>query len=90
MSKDNIELENGKYRIIFESDFDGITHNTEFYAERYGEYWRDLNGDNLIMAMMYEIERLRKIEKVTKEALTSENIFDKMNKFTELKTMLGV
>lgn len=45
------DLNNGKYTYIFE---DGNQS-----ALRYGEPWRDLVGDNLILAMAQEIERLR-------------------------------
>ena len=47
-----IELENGKYTIIYnEKPF-------EFKALRYGEEWRDLTGDNLILALINHISDL--------------------------------
>jgi hypothetical protein len=46
-----ITLDNGKYKII--------QSNTEFKALRYGEQWRDLTGDNLILFLVYEVESLR-------------------------------
>ena len=27
----------------------------EFYATRYGERWRELAGDNLVLAMIYKL-----------------------------------
>ncbi len=30
----------------------------EFYATRYGERWRNLVGDGLILAMAYKLEEL--------------------------------
>lgn len=30
-----------------------------FRADRYGEPWRDMTGDGMILAMAFEIERLR-------------------------------
>lgn len=47
-----IELEKGKYTVLHE---DGAN----FRALRHGEPWRDLTGDGLVLAMAYEIERLR-------------------------------
>lgn len=53
-----IELENGKYTIILE---DG----GEVHAYRYGDWWRELTGDNLVMALVYEVEELReKVEEL--------------------------
>jgi hypothetical protein len=47
-----IELENGKYTIIEDLD------NREFKALRYGEDWRNLIGDNLILALVQKIEEM--------------------------------
>jgi translation initiation factor 2B subunit (eIF-2B alpha/beta/delta family) len=43
-------FEDGKYTVI--------NNNGVLKALRYGEEWRDLTGDNLIGAMLSEIERL--------------------------------
>jgi hypothetical protein len=52
----DIELENGKYRVILPKDH-------EMYALRRGEKWRDLCGDNLIYYLAVEVQELReKIE----------------------------
>ena len=40
----------GKYAVKFTGD--------SFKATRYGEEWRDLCGDGLILAMLFEIDRL--------------------------------
>lgn len=50
-----IEIENGKYTIINELQSGG-----RLTALRHGGEWRDLTGDDLILAMYHEIERLRK------------------------------
>lgn len=47
-----IELENGKYTIVFNDN------PFEFKALRYGEEWRNLVGDNLILALVDYIEDL--------------------------------
>lgn len=52
-----IELAEGKYTVIHR-------HGTEFQALRYGEPWRDLTGDGLILAMCQEIEALKFAAKV--------------------------
>jgi len=52
--KETIKLDNGKYEVIL--DQDGSKFN--FHALRYGEQWRDLIGDNLILAMFYKIQDL--------------------------------
>lgn len=56
-----IELEGGKYTIIHDN-------GCGLKALRYGEEWRNLVGDNLVLAMTNEIERLR--EKQTKKEIT--------------------
>ena len=50
MIKENIC--SGKYTVI-------IDDNNKFHALRFGEEWRDLTGDGLIMAMLYEIIELK-------------------------------
>ncbi len=54
-----IELQDGKYAVI---------HNNGqgLHALRYGEQWRNLAGDNLVMAMAYEIEELRESKEYCK------------------------
>jgi hypothetical protein len=47
-----IELENGKYTILHEN-------GNNLRALRYGKPWRTLVGDNLILAMAAEIEKLQ-------------------------------
>lgn len=54
-----IELEDCGYTIIFNEK------NGTFRADRHGEPWRDLTGDNMVLCMAQEIERLReKLKKV--------------------------
>ena len=52
MGIEKIELESGKYTLILEDN------GKKFYALRYGEEWRDLIGDNLILAMFYRMKEL--------------------------------
>ena len=47
-----IELCDGKYTIIYNDN----PH--EFKALRYGEEWRDLTGDNLVLALVNYISDL--------------------------------
>jgi hypothetical protein len=49
-----IELMDGKYTVVNELESGG-----GFHALRYGEEWRSLAGDNLVLAMYEEIERLQ-------------------------------
>jgi hypothetical protein len=49
----NIVLENGKYTII-----QNIQPKYEFKALRYGEEWRNLTGDGMILALCHRIEEL--------------------------------
>lgn len=52
----DITLEDGKYRVVLPRNYlDG-----GMKALRYGQPWRNLAGDNLILAMAQEIDRLRK------------------------------
>jgi hypothetical protein len=48
-----IELENGKYEVVWDEKA------MEFYANRYSQRWRELAGDKLVLAMMYRIEELQ-------------------------------
>jgi len=45
-------IEKGKYELIHWND-------GRFECLRYGETWRSLTGDKLVLCMMQEIERLR-------------------------------
>jgi hypothetical protein len=47
----DIDLDNGKYTVR--------QNEKRLYALRYGEPWRDLLGDNLILYLAYEVESLR-------------------------------
>jgi len=47
-----IEIEDGKYAVVHDNGAD-------LRALRYGEPWRDLTGDGLVLAMAQEIEALR-------------------------------
>lgn len=51
-----IEIGDGEYTLVTESK----PNEFIFKALRYGEEWRDLVGDGLVLAMFYEIEDLRK------------------------------
>lgn len=41
-----LTLENGKYKVTYD--------NGKLSSTRNGEQWRDLTGDNLVYALMYE------------------------------------
>ena len=47
-----IELECGKYEVVFEEK------TGELYVNRYGKRWREMPGDKLVLAMMERIEDL--------------------------------
>ena len=48
-----IELDDGKYTVVHDS-------GAGRHALRYGEHWRDMTGDGLVLAMAQEIEDLRR------------------------------
>lgn len=48
----DVTVADGKYRVVQEAD--GI-----LYALRYGEPWRALAGDNLVLALAQEVQALR-------------------------------
>lgn len=54
MPKESVVLDNGKYEVVVES----APGHHRFHALRYGEPWRDLTGDGMIMAMLYRIQEL--------------------------------
>lgn len=47
----------GKYEIVLNTK----GNKMNFYAKRYGEYWRNLIGDNLILAMYFRINYLTEL-----------------------------
>jgi hypothetical protein len=57
-----IKLDNGKYEVT-------VGMNGEAKATRYGEQWRDLTGDNLILFMAMKIEEQEEIIKEAKNCL---------------------
>jgi len=67
-----IELLDGKYTVVNELEEGG-----GFRALRYGKEWRNLAGDNLVLAMAYEIEELREKLAETEDMLS--NAFDGIN-----------
>ena len=48
-----IELDDGKYTVVHDN-------GAGLHALRYGEHWRDMTGDGLVLAMAQEIEDLRR------------------------------
>ena len=60
MSK--IDLLDGKYTVIH-------NNGNNFKALRYGEEWRDLAGDGLVLALVQRIEELEEKLEDTKEWL---------------------
>lgn len=48
------EIKVEKYTVIHEN-------GTNFHALRHGEKWRDLTGDNLVLALVSRIEQLEKL-----------------------------
>ena len=48
------EIKVGEYSVIHEN-------GTNFHALRHGEQWRDLTGDNLVLALVSRIEQLEKL-----------------------------
>ncbi len=49
-----VKLENGEYTVVME---DG----GRLHALRWGEEWRDLVGDQLVLCLAQEVERLRRL-----------------------------
>ena len=52
MSEDCVLFDDGKYKIIQHKDW-------SLTAERYGEHWRELTGDKLILALLDKIVALQ-------------------------------
>jgi len=45
--KESVILDSEKYEVILDQSYGEFN----FHALRYGEEWRDLTGDNLVLAM---------------------------------------
>jgi hypothetical protein len=56
MSRIEHTVGDGKYTVIFD-DSPGAPH--QFVSTRYGEPWRDLCGDGMVLAMLHEIDELK-------------------------------
>ncbi|HEY8805686.1 MAG TPA: hypothetical protein VIM42_11395 [Clostridium sp.] len=54
IKSESIFLDGGKYEVVF----DQSGYSTEFYALRYGEKWRSLTGDNLVLCLFQRIQDL--------------------------------
>lgn len=63
---ESIELEDGKYKVCLEN-------GNKLYAERYGDIWRHLTGDKLILAMF---NRIKELESQIKSSRDNINISD--------------
>lgn len=50
------EFSDGKYVVTFDDD-------SRLSATRYGETWRELTGDGLVLAMLQEVDRLATLVK---------------------------
>lgn len=55
--KEIIKLDSGKYEVILDQSYGEFN----FHALRYGKEWRDLTGDNLVLAMFNKIQDLEDI-----------------------------
>jgi hypothetical protein len=74
-----INIGDGKYTVIQEDN------PWIFKALRNGEEWRDLTGDNLILAMLYRIEDMQKIINQCKD--TFEKIIPMENKLSKSRRL---
>lgn len=54
-----IPVENGKYTVVIPETQEEWAKSECFHALRYGEPWRDLCGDNLILCLATELEEAR-------------------------------
>jgi len=52
---EKIELYDGKYTVVL------VDNGKEFKALRYGEEWRDLAGEGMILAMFDRIQELEEL-----------------------------
>lgn len=64
-----LKLDNNKYKII-----EDLEHGI-FKAERYGEEWRDLAGDNLILSLINKIQELENENSTLKDKLRRKQSF---------------
>ncbi len=54
MATEKLTLDNGKYTIV-----NGLGEGKGFKALRYGEEWRNLAGDNLVLSLFQEVMELQ-------------------------------
>jgi FtsZ-binding cell division protein ZapB len=66
----HLELCDGKYTII-----NDLENGGGFKALRYGNEWRSLAGDNLVLALFYEVEELnQKLEHLDSVLLKTKQV----------------
>lgn len=53
MTIQNIDVNNGKYTVVFDDETGKLT------ALRYGEPWRGIQGDNLVYWLAMELQEAR-------------------------------
>lgn len=58
----SLSVAEGKYTVQFDAD-------GRLRCLRYGQPWRDLTGDGMVLAMAHEIERLRERLKLSNDYL---------------------
>lgn len=66
---ERIEIYDGKYTVV-----NNLSSGGGLHALRYGEEWRNLAGDNLVLAMYHEIVELQ--DKVTQLQATNTEIVE--------------
>ena len=83
MTKEKVELENGKYELVHIQN----SNKFEFKCLRNGEEWRDLIGDKMIFSMFNEMIKLKnqKAENIfkTENFSLNQNWFENLNSFFE-------
>jgi hypothetical protein len=58
-----LDFQKGKYTVT-------VLDNGFMWASRYGEHWRSLNGDKLVLAMLHEIVRLQERDTILVAAMS--------------------
>lgn len=67
MSLLQVQVDSGKYELTQNND-------GSVSVKRHGKDWRDVTGDNLILALAYEIDHLRKGLKILKIAVNDKQL----------------
>ncbi len=79
----NLKLMDGEYEIVED------LHNGVFECYRKGEKWRDLTGDNMVLALVDELDKYKHVLEGVKRVIDREPLEDLTTSEDEIDTIVS-